>query len=294
MNGGTTGGGTTGGTTGGGMPGGDQRAAAERFLALHVPGRPLLMLNAWDAGSARMFAASGAQALATTSSGFAASLGRHDYGVTREEAIAHGAALAASVELPVSADLEDCFASEPGGVAETIRRAIAAGLAGGSIEDWSADANGDAGAVLPVDLAAERVAEAAHAASSEGARFVLTARAENHLRGVDDLDDTIARLRAYQQAGADVLYAPGLPGIEQARELISSVQLPVNVLLSPSLPSPAALAEAGAARLSVGGALAFQAYGAALAAVRGLQRDDGSFLTGSRAGRQAVGEALSY
>jgi 2-methylisocitrate lyase-like PEP mutase family enzyme len=267
----------------------DQQAAAERFLALHVPGRPLLMCNAWDVGSARLLASLGVQALATTSSGFAASLGRLDYGITREEAIAHAGALAAAAEVPVSADLEDCFASEPGGVAETVRRARAAGLAGASIEDWSAGAGGG---LLPRELAAERVAQAARASGEQGEDFVLTARAENYLRGNPDLEDTIARLVSYQDAGADVLYAPGLPGIEEVREVLASVQLPLNVLISPALSSLEDLAAAGVARLSVGGALAFHAYGAAARAARSLQHGEAGFLAESREGWRLVREAL--
>ena len=261
-----------------------QRSAAERFLALHVPGEPLLVPNAWDIGSARLFAALGVGALATTSSGFAASLGRLDYGVTREEAIEHDRALASSVELPVSADLENCFPDAPGGVGETVRLARAAGLAGCSIEDWSSQQR----RLLPQELASERVAEAAQAAAEGGGVLVLTARAENHLRGNPDLDDTIARLLAYQQAGADVLFAPGLPGIEQVREIVAAVQRPVSVLVTAALPAPRELAAAGVARISVGGALAFAAYAAAADALRELQAGDAGYLARSREAMQLL------
>ncbi|HEY0515656.1 MAG TPA: isocitrate lyase/phosphoenolpyruvate mutase family protein [Solirubrobacteraceae bacterium] len=267
----------------------DQRAAAERFLALHVRGEPLLMPNAWDVGSARMLASLGIDAIATTSGGFAASLGRLDYNVTREEAIAHGAALAAAVQVPVSADLEDCYAQDSGGVAETVRRARDAGLAGGSIEDWSSS---DGGTLLEPELAAERVAEAAAAAAQDGGAFVLTARAENYLRGNPDLDDTIARLTAYERAGADVLYAPGLPDLDALREIVAAVTKPVNVLITPALASVGELAVAGAARISLGGSLAFSAYGAALTAVRELQQGSGRYLAQSRQGMREVREAL--
>src|SRR5688572_19943535 len=153
-----------------------QADTAARFLELHHPGQPLLMPNAWDVGSAKLLASLGFEAIATTSSGFAATLGRLDYGVTRDEALAHGAALAAAVDVPVSADLEDCFAREPAGVAETILAAIDAGLAGGSVEDFTGDR---ADPIHDAGLAAERVAAAAEAAHGGGARFVLTARAEN-------------------------------------------------------------------------------------------------------------------
>jgi len=246
----------------------DQAANARRFLALHVPGAPLLMPNPWDAGSARLLASLGFQALATTSSGFAATLGRMDGSVTREEAIGHAARIVAATGLPVSADLEHCFPAEPGGVAMTLRLALDAGLAGCSIEDY------DGEAVLDVALAAERVAEAA--AVAHAGSLVLTARAENHIRGRDDLDDTIARLLAYQEAGADVLYAPGLRSIEDIRAVIAAVDRPLNVLALAGVPSVAELAEAGVARVSTGGAFAFAALGAVVEAAREL-REEGTY-----------------
>ena len=170
------------------------------FLDLHRPGSPLLMPNAWDAGSARVLAHLGFEALATTSSGFAATLGRPDGSVTREEALAHGAALAAAVAVPVSADLENGFGAIPGEVAETARGAREAGLAGFSIEDYSGN---DDDPIYPLELAAERVAAAARVAHEGSAKLVLTGRAENHIHGRDDLDDTIRRLKAYEEAGAD-------------------------------------------------------------------------------------------
>jgi len=240
------------------------------FLDLHVPGVPLLMPNPWDAGSARLLASLGFEALATTSSGFAATLGRLDGGVTRSEAIEHASAIVAATSLPVSADLEDCFASSPGGVAETLRLALEAGLAGCSIEDYSG------GEVLDAGVAAARVAEAAEVAHAGDVAFVLTARAENHLYDAGDLADTIARLQAYEEAGADVLYAPGLCSIEDIRAVVSAVTRPVNVLALPGAPPVAALAQAGVARISTGGAFAFAGIGAVVEAAREL-RDEGTY-----------------
>jgi 2-methylisocitrate lyase-like PEP mutase family enzyme len=232
---------------------------AARFLALHKQERPLLLANAWDAGSARLLASLGFQALATTSSGYAATLGRLDYSVTRDEAIAHAAALVTATEVPVSADFENGFSEDPTGVAETVRRALDIGLAGCSVEDWS----GAEGRLYEIEEAAERVAAAAEAAHAGSSHFVLTARAENHLRGKPDLHDTITRLLAYQEAGADVLYAPGLIRAGEIRELIVSVDLPVNVLARPGGPPVSELAALGVKRISVGGAFAFAALGAA-------------------------------
>jgi 2-methylisocitrate lyase-like PEP mutase family enzyme len=235
------------------------------FLALHRPGEPVVMPNAWDAGSAKLFASLGFQAIATTSSGFAATLGRPDGGVSREEAIAHTAALAAATPLPVNADLEDCFADDPAGVAETITAAAAAGAAGASVEDFTRDHGRP---IHDIGLATDRVAAAAEAARASG--LVLTARAENLIRGVSDLDATIRRLLAYQDAGADVLFAPGLFELADIRAVVSSLDRPVNVLLPANGPTVAELAAAGVARVSVGGALAWVAWGAVAEAVREL------------------------
>ena len=232
------------------MPTPHERAAA--FLALHVPGRPLLLPNPWDIGSARLLAHLGFEALATTSGGFAASLGRPDGAVSRDEAIAHGGQLAAAVDVPVSADLENCFADEPDGVAETITLAVGAGLSGGSVEDYTGRPDDP---IYPIDLAVARVAAAAEAAHGD-VHFVLTARAENHIRGRDDLDDTIARLQRYREVGADVVYAPGLSDPAHIRRLVESVDAPVNVLALPGAPSVSQLAELGVARVSVGSAFA--------------------------------------
>jgi 2-methylisocitrate lyase-like PEP mutase family enzyme len=232
---------------------------AERFLALHVPGEPLLLGNVWDAGTARQLATLGYRALATTSSGHAGTLGRVDGKVDREEALAHAVAIAAATSLPVSADLENGFRDDPEGVAETVRWAAATGLAGCSIEDHPQA--GEPG-VYDAAFAAERVAAAAEAARAGGARVVLTARAENFLHGRRDLADTIARLQSFQEAGADVLFAPGLGELADVESLVRSVDRPVNVLIRPGM-TVAALAAAGVARISVGGAF----HGVSLAAV---------------------------
>ncbi len=251
----------------------EQADRAERFLALHHSEGPLLLPNPWDAGSAKLLAALGFEALATTSSGAAMTLGRLDGAVTREEAIESAAAIVEATDLPVSADLENGFADDPEGVAETVRTAIAAGLAGASIEDYSGR---DEAPIYGIEAAAERVVAAAEAAHGGPSRLVLTARAENHLRGVDDLADTIARLQAYQEAGADVLYAPGLSRLEDIRQVVSSVDLPVNVLAFPSVPSVPELAAVGVRRISVGGAFAFAALGATVEAARELL-DEGTY-----------------
>ena len=193
----------------------DQADKASRFLALHRPGEPLLLPNPWDAGSAKILASLGYQALATTSSGHAATLGRLDGSVSRDEAIAHAAEIVAATPLPVSADLENGFADYPEGVAETIELALGAGLAGCSVEDYG----GDEPAIYDIALATERVAAAAEVAHGGGVHLVLTGRAENFIRGNPDLGDTIERLQAYQEAGADVLYAPGLSTAEEIRQV---------------------------------------------------------------------------
>jgi 2-methylisocitrate lyase-like PEP mutase family enzyme len=238
----------------------------ERFRALHVPGRPLLMPNPWDAGSARVLAEVGFAALATTSSGYAGTLGRPDGSVQRDEAIAHLASIAAAVDVPVSGDLEDGYAAAPDAVADTVLAAVAAGAAGCSIEDST---RGSDQPIYDLRQAADRVAAAADAARV-GTGLVLTARAENHLHGRSDLADTIARLQAYQQAGADVLYAPGLVELDDIRRVVAAVDRPVNVLIRPGGPTVPELAAAGAARISVGGLFSLVALGAVARAGREL------------------------
>ena len=268
----------------------DQRVKADRFRVLHERDEPLLLANAWDAGSAKMLGWLGFQALATTSSGFGASLGRRDYSVSREEALAHCGALVQATELPVSADFENGFADDPAGVAEAVRLASEVGLAGCSIEDWSAAGR----RLYGLEAAAERVAAAAEAAHAGPVRLVLTARAENYLRGNPDLADTIARLQAFQEAGADVLYAPALDDPGDLRELLKSVDLPVNVLARAGAPSVSELAALGVKRVSVGGHFAFVSYGAMLGAARELL-DDGTYgfselsAAGAKAAKAAFG-----
>jgi 2-methylisocitrate lyase-like PEP mutase family enzyme len=264
----------------------EQAQRAERFLALHRPGQPLLMPNPWDVGSARLLASLGFEALATTSSGFAATLGRLDGSVTRDEALAHAAEIAAATDVPVSADLENGFVDSPEGVAATATAAVAAGLSGFSIEDFGG--TGD-GSIYDLGLAAERVAAAAEVAHRGPAHVVLTARSENLIRGRDDLDDTVERLRAYQDAGADVLFAPGVKSTEQIQAVIDAVDRPVNVLVLPGAPTIAELAALGVSRVSVGGAFAFAALGAVVEAAAEL-REQGTYGYSSAAatGRDAV------
>jgi 2-methylisocitrate lyase-like PEP mutase family enzyme len=240
---------------------------ARRFLALHRGDTPLLLPNPWDRGSARLLASLGFQALATTSSGFAATLGRLDGSVTREEALAHAAAIVQATELPVSADLENGFGDQPAEVAETLRLALEAGLAGCSVEDFSGRQDAP---IYDAGLAAERVAAAAAVAHAGPVHLVLTARAENHLHGRPDLSDTIGRLQAYQEAGADVLYAPGLSRLEDIRQVVAAVDRPVNVLALSGAPAVSELAAVGVRRVSVGGAFAFAALGAVVEAAHEL------------------------
>ncbi len=263
-------------------------AARALFLALHEQDRPLLLANAWDSGSARLLVSLGYQAIATTSSGHAATLGRLDYAVTREEALAHAAELAAAAGVPVSADLENGFGDDPATVSETVRLAREAGLAGCSIEDWSPSK----GRLYEPEEAAERVRAAVEAAHAGQDRLVLTARAENHLRGRPDLEDTIARLQRFQEAGADVLYAPALDSAEDIAALVAAVDRPVNVLARSGVPPVEQLAAIGVKRVSVGGGFAFAALGATATVARELL-DEGSYgfaelaLTGAKAARAA-------
>jgi 2-methylisocitrate lyase-like PEP mutase family enzyme len=249
-----------------------QAEKAAAFQALHS-GNPFVIPNPWDAGTARVLEALGFEALATTSSGFAATLGRLDGSVSREEALANAAAIAAAVDVPVSADLEHGYADDPDGVAETVAGALGAGLAGCSIEDSTGRADDP---IFPLEVAVARVEAAASAAHAGPVHLVLTARAENHLWGRPDLDDTIARLRAYQEAGADVLYAPGLTGLADIRRVVESVDRPVNVLALAGAPEVAALAEVGVARISIGGGFAWVALGALARAAEEL-RDAGTY-----------------
>jgi 2-methylisocitrate lyase-like PEP mutase family enzyme len=244
------------------------------------------MPNPWDQGSAKLLASLGFRALATTSSGFAATLGRLDGSVTLDEVLAHASSLVAATDVPVSADFENAFADDPADVAKNVSLAKGSGLAGCSVEDFTRRADD---AIYERALAAERVAAAVDAAHAGPVHFVITARAENHLHGVDDLDDTIARLQTYQEAGADVLFAPGVTALDDIRRVITSVDRPVNVLPRPTGPTVAELASAGVARISVGGSFAFAGLGAVVEAARELL-DEGTYGYGERAG---VGRAAA-
>lgn len=261
----------------------------DRFLSLHVPGDPLLLPNPWDAGSARILEGLGFEALATTSGGFAGTLGRLDHHITRDDALEHGARLAAAVSIPVSADLEDCFGSDPAGIAETVTLAAGTGLAGCSIEDHD-HLSGDR---YPFTVAVERVAAAVEAAHSGRHRLVLTARADAGFHGDPDLEDTIRRLQAFEEAGADVLYAPNISRPEDLRRILAAVSRPVNVLAMPDTPPVAELAALGVARISVGSAFWGAATGGLVEAAREFH-DSGTFGYWDRAavGRTAARAAF--
>jgi 2-methylisocitrate lyase-like PEP mutase family enzyme len=272
----------------------DPTATAERaarFRALHTLGTPLLMPNAWDIGSAALFAALGFEAIATTSGGFAATRARLDGAMTKEEVLTHSGELAGAVDIPVSADLENCFADDPEGVAATITAAIDVGLAGGSVEDFTGDRDAP---MYELAHAAERVRAAAEAAHAGPVPFVLTARAENYLHGHKDLADTIARLQAYQEAGADVLFAPAVVDPDELRQLLASVDVPVSVLVLPGAPTVGELGALGVSRISVGGAIAVAAYGAAINAVNEL-REHGTtgYFELAAVARPVIGKAFS-
>jgi 2-methylisocitrate lyase-like PEP mutase family enzyme len=247
----------------------DQQHRGEAFRALHE-GEPFIISNPWDAGAGRALEALGFQALATTSSGFAFTLGRPDGGVTLDELAQHVSLLCAATTLPVSVDLENGFGAEPEAAALAIQTAARAGAVGGSIEDWDSDQG-----IYPLDQAADRISAACEAARGLGFPFILTARAENLIRGSDDLQDTIARLQAYEQAGADVLFAPGLRGPEQIRAVCQAVSKPVNVLAYPAATRDE-IVGAGAQRISLGGALTWTAVGAMAEAAERI-RDQGDF-----------------
>ena len=252
----------------------DQRQKAEAFRALHE-GEPFVIPNPWDAGSARMLAALGFKALATTSSGFAFTLGRFDSQASLDDVAGHVGALTQATDLPVSVDLENGYGADPESAALAITRVAAAGAVGGSIEDYDPEQG-----LYEHGHAVERVAAAVEAARAQPFPFMLTARAENHIRGNPDLEDTIARLQAFEQAGADVLYAPGIKTTDEIRAACEAVSKPVNVLSMRNL-SFEEMAGAGAQRISVGGALTWAAVAAAADAARAiLERGDFSGLRG--------------
>src|SRR5688572_24050404 len=247
-----------------------QQERGERFRALHQ-GDPFVIPNPWDAGSAKVLATLGFEALATTSGGFAFTLGRQDGHVSLDEVVEHTRTLTEATDLPVSVDLENGHGPGAEDAARAIQRVAEAGAVGGSIEDYDPD-----GARLyELPQAVERVSAAVEAARGLGFPFVLTARAENHFRGNPDIDDTIARLQAFERAGADVLYAPGLRTLDEIRAVCDATTKPVNAHSHPRL-SFADVADAGAQRVSVGASLAFVAVAAMAEAAEAI-RDGGSF-----------------
>ncbi|MFC4172535.1 oxaloacetate decarboxylase [Microvirga sp. GCM10011540] len=259
-----------------------QSEKAALFRRMHEERRAFVLANAWDAGSARRLTSLGFEALGTTSAGLALSLGVEDgvRALGRDETLANAHAIVGATHLPVSADLENCFADDPAGCAETIHYAIAVGLAGGSIEDATGHPDDP---IYPFGLAVERVRAAAEEAHGSGSDFVLTARAENFLHGRPDLDDTIARLRAFAAAGADVLYAPGLPDLRSIRAVCEAVDKPVNVLMGLDAPplSVADLAAIGIGRISLGSALARTAEATMVNAASWI-RERGTFVYNHR------------
>jgi 2-methylisocitrate lyase-like PEP mutase family enzyme len=263
------------------MTAADRRAA---FRALHERDRIFLMPNAWDVGSARLLATVGFEALATTSQGFAWAIGKLDQTVTRDELVAHVAELAEATPLPLNVDSERLYPDDPGGVAETVRLLADAGAAGCSIEDYDPGTGG----IDEVGAAAERVATAAAAKGD----VVLTARCESHLYGGADIDDTIARLVAYRDAGADAVYAPGLTDLGQITAVVEAVGVPVNVLALPTAPPVADLESAGVRRVSVGSLLTAAAYGALVAGARELLDEGTSTYAAGRVPRDLVERAF--
>jgi 2-methylisocitrate lyase-like PEP mutase family enzyme len=252
-----------------------QAEKAAAFRALHERPGAFIIPNPWEAGTARLLTAAGFEALATTSLGLANMLGRADSTVSRAEVIANCREIAEATDLPINADLENCFAHEPAAAAETIRLAAEAGAVGGSIEDYSGDRTNP---IYDFDLAVARVRAAAQVAHALAVPFLLTARAENLLHGRNDMADTIRRLQAFAAAGADVLYAPGLRNLDEVREVVRAVNRPVNVVtgwLDPDI-TLAQLSEAGAKRVSVGGALSRLALATFLKAADAMQ-NQGSF-----------------
>jgi 2-methylisocitrate lyase-like PEP mutase family enzyme len=257
-----------------------QERKGEAFRALHA-GPPFVIPNPWDRGSAKVFAALGFRALATTSAGFAFTLGRQDGEVTLEEVVEHAHAIDAATSLPVSVDLENGYGPDPADAALAISRAAGAGAVGGSIEDFDPDRG-----IYEIGHATERIVAAVEAARGLGFPFTLTARAENYVRGNPDLDDTIARLQAFERAGADVLYAPWIPGTSEIRAISDATSKPLNVLAGPGL-SMTEIAEAGGQRISVGGRLAWVAINTVAAAAERLR--DGGDLPESADPRPIIG-----
>ena len=249
-----------------------QQEKSDRFVALHARAQAFVIPNPFDTGSARILEHLGFEALASSSAGFAFTRGKPDMAVTREEKMLHLREMCAAVSLPVNADLQNGFGDRPEDAAETIRQAAQAGCAGGSIEDSTGNLTDP---IYDIGLARERIVAAVEAARSAGFKFMLTARAENHLWGRNDLPDTIRRLQAYQEAGADVLFAPGLKTLEDIQTVVRAIDRPLNVIGAGLPYTLAQLQQAGVKRVSVGGGLARAAYGAVEAA--GKEMLEGSF-----------------
>jgi 2-methylisocitrate lyase-like PEP mutase family enzyme len=263
----------------------DRRA---RFRELHSREQIFVMPNPWDVGSARLLESLGFEALATTSAGFAWSLGKLDQQVTRDELVAHVRAVTDATSLPLNVDSERCYPDDPGGIGETVRLLAEAGASGFSIEDY----NPATDAIDDVSDSVDRVREAAQAAHALPEPMVLTARCENHLHGVEDLEDTISRLVAYRDAGADVVYAPALTELDDIARLVREVGIPVNVLALPSAPAVAELANVGVRRVSIGGSLARAAYGALVDGAQEILRQGTSSYAQKGASRDALQKAL--
>ena len=269
-----------------------QAEKCQIFSALHKRNSAFIIPNPWDVGSARLLAATGFEALASTSSGYAFSVGRQDHDLSRDEMIAHVAALAAATDLPLSADLENGFGDDTKTVAETIRMAAAAGLAGCSIED-SRNADGDP--IYEFGQAVERVRAAVDVVRTLPFPFMLTARAENYLHGRKDLADTVRRLQAFQEAGANVLYAPGMTDVKEIATMIKAVDLPVNVLAGMQGVhfNMEELSRIGVRRVSVGGALTRVALGAFLRAAREMKEHGTFTFVDEPISSREIGELLS-
>lgn len=269
-----------------------QAEKAQLFRDMHYRDSAFIIPNPWDIGTARLLAGIGFEALATTSSGYAFSIGRQDYELTRDEAIAHAVALASATDVPVSADLENGFGDDPKTVAETVRMGVDAGLSGCSIEDST---NRDDDPIYEFELSVDRVRAAVEQVRKLSFPFMFTARAENYLHGREDLADTIRRLQAFQEAGADVLYAPGLTDMKEIATLVSEVDRPVNVLVGMHGThfDLGELSRIGAKRLSVGGALTRVAFGAVVGASREmLDKGTFGFVNGPVTSRE-IGDLIS-
>lgn len=266
-----------------------QAEKATTFASLHVPGRAFVMPNPWDIGSTKMLTALGFQALGTTSAGFAFSLGQNDGDVQRQTMLEHSASLVAATHLPVSADLENGYGHAPEFVAQTIELAHQTGLVGASIEDATGDQSDP---IYSIEAAAERIRAAAEKVRGLSTAFTLCARAENFLHQREDLPDTIARLQAFQEAGADILYAPGLRSLEDIRTVVNAVDKPVNVIAgSVSQLTLTDFCSAGVARISLGSAMARASYGAMIDAAKAMA-DKGDFSFSARAPGFRVIEGL--